>query len=167
MEAGLNTCLHCSHLLAHSALAAHGDRLQQPKVALVGAARAACLPARSAGSYITYQLLFACRTVLYYVVFIIGSRRTKQRAKHSALQPDFRLDSRAIFLRPRCRSGARGVFIKPTDAGAASQRAQRGRSRPPEDCTDWQAGLQAALPLPQPATGQIRARPCQRRRAAL
>ena len=56
MEAGLNTCLHCSHLLARSALAAQGDRLQQPKVVPVGAARAACLPARSAA----YGVLKTC-----------------------------------------------------------------------------------------------------------
>ena len=57
MEAGLNTCLHCSHLLARSALAAHGNWLQQLKAAPVGAARAACLPARSAA----YGVLKTCK----------------------------------------------------------------------------------------------------------
>ena len=57
MEAGLNTCLYCSHPLARSALAAHGDRLQEPKVAPVGAARAACLPARIAA----YGVLKTCK----------------------------------------------------------------------------------------------------------
>ena len=71
MEAGLTTCLHCPHLLARSALAAHGDRLQEPKVAPVGAARAACLPARSAA----YGVLKTCQNKSGHVCFLLKTAR--------------------------------------------------------------------------------------------